>query len=287
MAARGLLVLGGSGTLGGPLCALADARGWDVVGTYYARPERVRAGLPVLLDLRDADALRDLVAATQPEVIIHAALTERSGEGFADAIRVSAEHVAAVSAEQGTRLIALSTDLVFDGTEAIYTEDAPVQPRIDNAYAVAKADYERIILAAYPAALVVRTSLIYDFDPQNAQVAWMLRGIERGDTLRLFTDQMRCPIWAVNLAEVLLELADIDAAGVLNVVGPALISRYDLGVGLLEALGHDPSALVAPAAAPDTAPKSLHLSVERAQALLQRTRLLTLDEARKCTSPLA
>lgn len=279
MAARGLLVLGGSGTLGGPLSMLAAARGWDVIATYFTHPDGVRAGLPVQLDLRDKNALRDLVAATQPDVIVHTAVTERSGEGFAEAIRLSAEHVAALAAAHRARLIALSTDLVFDGTETIYTEDSLVRPCTDNAYAVAKVEYERIIRAVYPAALVVRTSLIYDFEPENAQVAWMLRGIERGETLRLFTDQMRCPIWAANLAEALLELAEMDAMGLLHLVGPALMSRYDLGVGLLVAMDYDPAAHVEAASAPDTAPKSLHLSVARAQALLTRTRLLTLDEA--------
>ena len=108
----------------------------------------------------------------------------------------------------------------------------------------------------------------------------MLRGIARGETLRLYTDQMRCPIWAVNLAEALLELATMDAAGLLHVVGPALISRYDLGAGLLAALGHDPAQHVQAASAPDTHPKSLNLSSARAEALLQHTRLLTLDAAR-------
>ncbi|MBI5957245.1 MAG: sugar nucleotide-binding protein, partial [Chloroflexi bacterium] len=180
---RSLLILGGSGTLGGPLCALALSRGWRVVATYLTHPDRVRAGQPVQLDLRDQTALRHVVQTFQPAAIIHAAVTERSGPGYEDAIRQGARHVAQVAAEQQTRLITLSTDLVFDGSEPLYTEATPPRPAILSPYGQAKADAERDSLEIYPAALVVRTSLIYDFDPLNAQVAWMLRAIDGGSTI--------------------------------------------------------------------------------------------------------
>jgi dTDP-4-dehydrorhamnose reductase len=278
---RRLLILGGSGTLGGPLSLRAEQQGWEVAATYLNRPDRIRAGTPVALDLRDKAALVALLRDFQPEAIIHAAVTERSGFGFENTIRIAARHVARVASETGTRLIALSTDLVFDGTEPLYTETTPPRPSANSVYGHAKADAEREILATCPAALVVRTSLIYDFDRENAQVAWMLRAIERGETVALYTDQMRCPIWAFNLADALLELADTNAAGLLNVVGPESISRHTLGTALLAALGYDPARHVTPAQAPDTQPKALPLSIVLAQTLLKRTSLLTVDQARE------
>lgn len=276
--ARRLIITGGSGTLGGPLTVRATEAGWTVAATYFIHPERVRAGEPFRLDLRDSAALRALVAEFRPDAIIHTALSERSGDGYADAIRLAGRNIAQVAANSSVRLIALSTDRVFDGTQPIYTEDSPPTPLGD--YGTAKRDAERDILAICPAALVVRTSLIYDFDPGNPQVAWMLRALDRGEPLRLFTDQMRCPVWAWNLADALLELAETDAAGLLHVVGPERISRYDLGVALLSALGYDPEKHVIPTPAPDTDPKVLNLSINRARDLLARTRLLTVDEAR-------
>lgn len=277
---RCLLVVGGSGTLGGPLCLQAERRGWQVIATYLTHPDRVRAGMPARLDLRDPDALRSLVTAFRPEAIIHAAVTERSGPGFDDAIRVGARHVAQVAAESRTRLIALSTDLVFDGTDAFYTEESPPHPAANSLYGQAKLDAERDILAIDPAALIVRTSLIYDFDRSNAQAAWMVRAIESGGTVTLYADQIRCPIWAFNLADALLELVDTPSAGLLHVVGPEPVSRYTLGTALLAALGFDPARQVVSTAAPDTQPKTLHLSTERARALLKHTPLLTIAEAR-------
>lgn len=281
---RCLLVLGGSGTLGSTLTERAEARGWDVVATYLTHPERIRAGTAVRLDLRNREALNDLVLSVVPDVIVHAAVTERSGPGFEEAIRLAGRHVAEVAAESGARLIALSTDLVFDGTAALYTEESPTQPAANSSYGRAKADAERIILETYPAVLVVRTSLIYDFDPLNPQVAWMLSALQRGEKLALYTDQIRCPIWAPNLADALLELAATDVTGVLHVVGPEPVSRYELGVALLDALYGDGTARAVPATSPAGQPTTLHLSVERARALLKRTPLLTLAQAREAWS---
>ncbi|MBN1562343.1 MAG: sugar nucleotide-binding protein [Anaerolineae bacterium] len=281
MANTCILILGGSGTLGRPLSVRAEAQGCDTVTTYLTNPDSIRAGLPVQLDLRDREALRKVVQTFAPEAIIHAAITERSGKGYDDAIRQSGEIVAQVAAKAHTRLIALSTDLVFAGTDTIYTEDSPTHPaQASERYGSAKIDYERVIQDIYPAALIVRTSLIYDFDPANPQVAWMQQAIERGDPVTLYTDQMRCPIWAVNLADALLELMETDASGLLHVVGPDLISRYDLGVALLDALGYLPDACVRPIPMPEGQARSLHLSVDRARTLLQTTRLLPVAEAR-------
>lgn len=274
-----LLVLGASGTLGGPLCLRAEAAGWHVLAAYFSQPERLMAGDPIQMDLRDRGRLARVVEAYRPDAIVHAAVTERSGPGYAAAIRLAGRHVASVAHEVGVRLVALSTDLVFDGTLPLYTEASPLQPASNSEYGHAKADAERDMLALNPAGVIVRTSLIYDFTWENAQAAWMRRALDSGETIRLFTDQMRCPIWAFNLADAVLELVTTTSSGLLHVVGPKLVSRYDLGCALLSALGVDPRAHVVAADAPDTHPKSLNLSIERARSLLQ-TPLLTLEQAR-------
>jgi dTDP-4-dehydrorhamnose reductase len=275
-----LLITGASGTLGGPLSILAAHHGWDVYAGCYAHPERVRAGHLHQIDLRDRFAVWRWVEEVQPTAIVHAAVTERSGPGFESAIRESARNIAQAAKACGTRLIALSTDLVFDGAEDVYTEESPVRPIAGSTYGEAKARAEDDVLTMYPGALVVRTSLIYDFHPQNAQVAWMLRAIERGEPLRLFTDQYRCPIWVWNLAAALLELAGLDlGGGVLHVAGPAPVSRYMLAMALLTALGVDPAPHVQTASCPDTQAKRIVLSVDRARGLLHTT-LMSLAQAR-------
>ncbi len=275
-----LFITGASGTLGGPLSEQAASAGWDVYAGFLTHPQGVRAGMPVQLDLRDRDRVLATLLPLRPDVIIHAAVTERSGPGYDEAIRLAARSIAEAARVIGARLIALSTDLVFDGMLPLYDEATLPRPATDSAYGQAKRDAEQLIALADPAALIARTSLIYDFDPANAQVAWMLRAMEQGEPVRLYTDQIRCPIWARNLARVLLELTESDLSGVIHAVGPEPLSRYELGSALLDALGYDSHAHIVPASAPDHLPQRLVLSTQRLEATLRHTSLLTLEQAR-------
>jgi len=279
-AGRRLFITGASGTLGGPLSQQAAAAGWDVYAGYLSNPLGVWAGMPVQLDLRDPHRVRATLVPLMPDVIIHAAVTERSGPGYDEAIRLAARSIAETAREVGARLIALSADLVFDGMLPLYDESTLPRPSAGSVYGRAKRDAEQTIAGLYPAALIVRTSLIYDFDPSNAQVAWMLRAIERGEKIPLYTDQIRCPVWVWNLARILLELAEEDLSGILHAVGPRPVSRYDLGCTLLEALGYNPAAHVVPARAPDHLPKRLVLSTQRLESVLRYNKLRSLEEAR-------
>jgi dTDP-4-dehydrorhamnose reductase len=193
-----LLITGGSGDLGRPLSQLAVAAGHAVWVTYLRRPERIKAGQPIRLDLNDKNAVQAALDRLQPDVIIHTAV-QQDGADQREQIVNSAAYLCALSGP-ATRRILLSTDMVFDGQQAPYRDDDPPSPL--SVYGRAKAETEAM------GDCVVRTSLIYDFERGNRQVDWLLDTIARGERCRLFRDEFRSPIWAVNLAEALLELAD-------------------------------------------------------------------------------
>jgi dTDP-4-dehydrorhamnose reductase len=238
----------------------------------------VTTGEPVQLDLSDQDAAARLFDDRQPDLIIHAAVTERS-DGYRAAIPQAAASVAAAANRLGCRLIHMSTDLVFDGRRAPYTEDAPLAPI--SPYGEAKAEAEAIVRQTCRDFVIVRTSLIYDFNPENYQLGWMLRKVEQGEVINLFTDQFRSPVWACNLSDALLELAALDYTGVLNVAGPQRLSRLDYGRALLGAVGVDVDTFARPALAAELMPghaPDVTLDVGRAQKLLH-TPLLAVDAA--------
>ncbi len=56
----------------------------------------------------------------------------------------------------------------------------PVSP-----YGQVKAENEKLFVGT-PNCLVVRTSLIYDLNPNNRQISWMLRKIKVGEPVPLF-----------------------------------------------------------------------------------------------------
>ena len=72
---RSVFVAGAAGAVGRPLCRMLVADGWRVTGTTRssARAEELRAlGVaPSIVDVYDADALREAVVRAQPAVVIH------------------------------------------------------------------------------------------------------------------------------------------------------------------------------------------------------------------------
>lgn len=265
---RTLLVTGASGYLGRTVARQALAGGWHVVGTFLRAPQPLEQVGWQRLDVRDSQAVLDLVATTRPAAIIHTAIVEPSDWATnAD----GAAHVALAARAHGVRLVHVSSDAIFNGASGLYTEDAlpePVTP-----YGAAKAAAETAVRAVAPEAVLVRTSLIIGDTPYKhvQMVLDMLAGQNPG---ALFTDEIRCPIAVDDLAAALLELSDRDTSGILNVAGADAVSRYDLGQLIARRWGHDPRKLRAMATADSgmRRPTDVRLDIRRAQRLL-RTRL--------------
>lgn len=214
-----LLVTGGSGYTGGRLVALARAAGHDVTGTSHS----ARAEGLVPLDVRDRAAVDLLLAELRPDAVVSTAYVQSDWTVTA----LGAAYVAAAAARTGARLVHVSSDAIFKGRPAPYTEDdlpEPVYP-----YGAAKAAAETAVLAVHPDAAIARTSLIIGDDGSKQHQLALDLAAGRADGV-LFTDHVRQPIAVDDLAAALLELAEGDFRGVLNVAGPEALSRHELGV---------------------------------------------------------
>jgi dTDP-4-dehydrorhamnose reductase len=273
-----LFITGGAGYLGQHLISCATS--WRTHATFFK--SQPPASLPARwhhCDLRDYERVRSLITSVHPDVIIHTACSSRSTEGI-EAIVPAARHLAQVAKGSSCRLIHLSTDLVFDGEDAPYHEQS--LPKPISEYGRAKTEAEHIIATLFPQAVIVRTSLMYGLDPVDHQTRWLLDGINKGQIVRLFTDEIRCPIWVNTLTECLLELTRTDFSGMLNIAGPEPLTRWDFGLGILSLHNRIPSERIVPstrAEAGVTRPRDLTLNIEKAQTSL-KTPLLSLREVR-------
>ncbi|CAG0994246.1 dTDP-4-dehydrorhamnose reductase [Anaerolineae bacterium] len=265
-----ILVTGGSGDLGRVLCRRAGALGWEVAAAYLTHANRIIAGVPIQVDLTDRDALNEVIDQVRPDVVFHTAVPPITTPNLRQAILTAAYNLSRLCPKT-TRLIFLSSDMVFDGTRPPYKDDDPPSPL--SVYGQAKAEMEMI------GDQVVRTSLIYDFQAGNKQVDWMLEKINRGETVKLYADEYRCPIWVETLAEALIELSESMFKGILNIASPEPMTRLELGWKILEAMGKDPEVHIEAISAATTGrPADLTLDVGKAQLLL-KTKLLSVDEA--------
>ncbi len=255
-----ILVIGATGHLGSRTAERATAAGWSAVGTYFSSPLEAACEQ---LDVRDPAAVREVIERVRPDVVIHTAADRDDWRVMAD----GAAHVAVATAAVGVRLVHVSSDAVFSGKEIEYDESALPDPVYR--YGAAKAAAETAVRAVHPGAAVVRTSLILG-DGRGRHEALtrdLISGRVRG---ALFTDMIRKPVHVDDLAGALLELATSDYRGILNVTGPDVINRYDLGVLIARREGLDPHRIPAGRIAGSgmSLPTNVRLRTDKAASLL-------------------
>lgn len=254
MAAKGtLLVTGASGFLGWHLVQAAAAD-WRVVGTYAQRSLHPSVS-GIQLDLQDPVALKQALEQVRPDAVIHLAAIaspNRCQEEPALSQRVNVEATRELATLCGDRQIPFlftSTDLVFDGRQAPYSETDPVSPI--NRYGEQKALAEAIVLQSYPQATVCRLPLMFGAAPPQASsfLQPFLHTLRSGQPLKLFVDEFRTPVSATTAVHGLL-LALGQVAGRLHLGGRERISRYQFGLMMAEIWGL-PQEQILPCGQPD------------------------------------
>ena len=264
MTPRRVLITGGAGLLGSALAAAAP----DDVEVHVTQRRTPAAGRAHTVELSDAPSVLALMEYIRPDTVIHTAYGKDDGERD---IVAATRAVARATASAGADLIHVSTDIVFGGDRAPYDEADPLASV--TPYGRWKAQAERDVSAIAPAAAIVRTSLIVSVDPLDHGSRWIVGAIAAGETVRLFTDVLRCPIHLDDLTQQLWELAALprdERAGAWHLVGPDVLSRYDLGVLIAQHHRLD-AALIVPALASELAdppPLDLRLADDRARGAL-------------------
>jgi dTDP-4-dehydrorhamnose reductase len=217
--------------LGHRVVADARGRGWDVAGVDLDDG-----------DLTDAAVAMDLVADHGPDAVIHCAAYVDVDKAEADeprALAVNADasaNVAAAAAALDARIVAVSTDYVFDGTLTgrPYVESDPTAPI--GAYGRTKLAGEHAIANHNDNHAIARTAWLFGVGGKNF-LNTMLTLAETRDAVAVVTDQVGSPTFAGHLAPALLDLAALTATGVFHTAGGGQCSWHALTVELYRAAG--------------------------------------------------
>lgn len=182
--------------------------------------------------------IQDILAMYQPDLIIHAGAytaVDKAEEEYdvANLVNhVACEEIAQYCRIHGAKLIAISTDYVFDGNSALpLTEDALTAPI--NAYGMTKLDGEKAIQKWCPEAIIIRTSWVYSTYGKNF-VKTMCRLMAERDTVNVINDQIGSPTYAKDLAAAILKIADAAnwEGGIYHYSNEGEISWYDFAVAI-------------------------------------------------------
>lgn len=173
-------------------------------------------------DVSDPAFVRERCRETEPEVVVHlAAMTavDRCEDEPDTAFRVNAEgsRVVAQEAERvGARVLALSTDYVFDGERrSPYTEKDPTAPL--SVYGRSKQAGEEAVREVCTHWAVVRSAWLYGPGGPNF-IETILGLLAERDTVNVVDDQTGSPTSAAALAGGLTELVSRGAEGLYHLV---------------------------------------------------------------------
>ena len=220
-----------------PLAWITGAGG--LIGSYLLRTAasantswRARGLTRADFDLTDFPAVRQAFRRDRPQLVLHCAALSKSvacqqNPDLAQRLNVEVTRQLAELAAD-IPFIVFSTDLVFDGRQGHYAEQASVNPL--SVYAETKVEAEQIVLAN-PRHTVVRTSLNYGDSPTGDRAfnEEMTRAWQEGRTLKLFTDEFRSPIPAAVTAWAVWELAALNQPGLYHLAGNERLSRWQIG----------------------------------------------------------
>jgi dTDP-4-dehydrorhamnose reductase len=196
----------------------------------------IALGRPAL-DLADRSGIGPAIRAARPDVVVCAGAytavdqAERERDRAFAVNAHGAGEVARVARWLDVPLIHLSTDYVFDGmARRPYLESDRPAPL--GVYGASKLAGEQAVLAAYPAAVIVRTAWVYGPFGGNF-VRTMLHLAARRAEIDVVADQIGNPTSVLDLADTVLAMArglmhGARAGGVFHVAGRATASWADL-----------------------------------------------------------
>ncbi|MDB9783260.1 dTDP-4-dehydrorhamnose reductase [Winogradskyella sp.] len=196
-----ILVTGGNGQLGSELRELVpNYQDYNFLFTDVKD-----------LDITNHTAVTAFIESNNITVIINCAAytavdKAESEPELADAINhLAVANFAQIAKDKSIKLIQISTDYVFDGTnQESYVETDTPNPQ--SVYGKTKLDGELALQQINPAnSIIIRTSWVYSKFGNNF-VKTMLRLAESRDEISVVVDQIGSPTNAADLAEAILNI---------------------------------------------------------------------------------
>ena len=220
-----------------------------------------------IVDLTDSPLVRRCVAATRPDAIVHAAIWNDPTMLATDRRRAWREYVGATRSvvdaanDVGARVVLVSTDWVFDGTQGPASESEPPNPI--NPYGFLKAASELVVTERAERGTVARIAGVQGVHrarPQTPRaqdagfgylVASLVDALRAGERFTVWDgeglNRLATPTLATDAAELVWRALERDVGGILHCCGGEHADRVGLARRAVTAFGLDPELLaVAP-----------------------------------------
>ncbi len=143
--------------------------------------------------------------------------------------------LASTSKTLGSKFVHFSTDAVFNGTSSFRKEDDPPSPL--SVYGKSKLGGELLVLENNPESLVLRVNFFGNSQYKQSLFNFFYGKLVLGETVPGYDDVFFTPLYAADLAKIVLELVDKKKTGLFHLVGNERISKFDFGVLIADTFG--------------------------------------------------
>lgn len=224
-----IAVIGAKGMLGRELCRVLGAEhkitAWDIEE----------------IDITDREGTLQRIGSLRPDLVLNSAAlvdVDRCETDPDTAWRINAvgaQNLATAAQQNGSVLLYLSTDHIFDGETSIdYDEVAPTRPI--NHYGRSKLAGEAFSLQICPRLYIVRTAWLIGPHPNN-YAGRVIKAADRDGVVRMPIDQLESPTYTGDLAVAISHLIRTGAFGRYNITSLGACTRVEFARFVLDQVG--------------------------------------------------
>jgi dTDP-4-dehydrorhamnose reductase len=225
------LVTGFKGQLGYDIVRELRSRGYeDILAVDYQD-----------MDITNKEQVEAVIKGFNPDVIFHCAAytaVDKAETDIENCTKVNVNgtrNISEVAKEIGSKLIYISTDYVFDGTKNTPYETND-EPNPKSVYGLTKRQGEIEALKNLKT-YIVRTSWVFGINGNNF-VKTMLKQIGVREQLNVVNDQFGSPTYTVDLARLLVDMAEVEKYGIYHANNDGFTSWYDFAVAIFDKSGN-------------------------------------------------
>lgn len=249
---KNLLITGASGLLGQYL-NIQTQNLYNTLSVYNSNIGNCNDFNSVKADITNVDQVTIIFRDFKPDYVIHAAAitnpvikkNQSPKDYFRTNVRAT-EMIASLCKAFGSKLIYISTDLVYAGYRgSILKEDSKLIPA--SLYAETKLMGEVKVMEQLNNYLILRVALLFGIalNHSSCHFQQMINSLKSDTPVKLFTDQFRTPISLRETSRIITELINnTKATGIVNLGGTERVSRFELGEILCRVAGFDNSLLI-------------------------------------------
>jgi dTDP-4-dehydrorhamnose reductase len=222
----------GAGGLLGRYLLTTKPRFARTVALWHKNNADGHADADFRLDVTKKDQVLVTLKGLAPDVLVHCA-----GIGDVDAVeqepargwKINVEgtkYLADTCAELGIKMVYLSSNAIFEGTNPPYVETDATIPV--NTYGYQKMCAETFVRELRDH-LIVRPILLYGWSWEWGRGNWATRiykALREGKTLRVVDDRMTQPTYTRDLAEAIWKMLDLNVSGTYHVAGEDRCTLY-------------------------------------------------------------